>query len=114
MTSCPLPSDLTQKRCLPCEGGIPALKPEEAKRMMGAVPRWELKGNQIERELTFPDFAQALAFVNRVGEIAESEGHHPDLFIHQYKKVRITLWTHAVSGLTENDFIVAAKIDSLS
>lgn len=104
--------DLRKKRCIPCEGGIPSLKESETKALMANVPQWKLVGNQIEREITFDNFMQTMAFVNGVADIAETEGHHPDLFIH-YNKLKITLWTHAVNGLTENDFILAAKIDEL-
>lgn len=105
--------DLTQKRCVPCEGGIPALTETEAKALMAKVPQWRLVGNQIEREIQFENFLQNMAFVNAVADIAEEEGHHPDILIHHYNQLKITLWTHAVKGLTENDFILAAKIDEL-
>lgn len=105
--------DLTNKKCKPCEGGIPALTPDEAKKLLGDVKGWKLSGNKIEKDYVFKDFVQALKFVNRVGEIAEGEGHHPDILLHGYKNVRIDLWTHAIGGLSENDFIVAAKIDTI-
>lgn len=104
--------DLTKKKCRPCEGGVPPLGVEETKTLLRGVTGWRLNGVQIEKEFTFKDFVQNMSFVNRVAEIAENEGHHPDLLIH-YNKLKVTLWTHAVSGLTENDFIVAAKIDAL-
>lgn len=108
------PTELKNKRCVPCEGGVPALSPEKAKELLTGLNGWILREKQIERELAFRGFKEALQFVNKVGEIAEEEGHHPDILLHQYNKVRIVLWTHAVSGLTENDFIVAAKIDGLA
>lgn len=105
--------DLTKKHCVPCEGGVPPLGDAEVEKFLADVPEWRREANKISRDFTFGNFVETLAFVNKVGEVAESEGHHPDLFIHQYRKLRITLWTHAVGGLTENDFILAAKIDSL-
>jgi 4a-hydroxytetrahydrobiopterin dehydratase len=105
--------DLTKKHCKPCEGGVPALKPDESKRLLKDVKGWKLSGNKIEKDYVFKNFVQALKFVNRVGEIAEGEGHHPDILLHGYKNVRIDLWTHAIGGLSENDFIVAAKIDTI-
>jgi 4a-hydroxytetrahydrobiopterin dehydratase len=104
-------SELTKKKCKPCEGGIPALNKAQAEGLTRSLKGWTLGDRDISKDYLFGDFAAALAFVNRVGEIAESEGHHPDILLHQYKHVKITLWTHAVGGLTENDFIVAAKID---
>jgi len=101
-------------KCSSCEGGVPKLTTEELKKYLPQVPKWSLiDGTKIEREYVFHDFKGALAFVNACGEIAESEGHHPDLFLHGWNKVKISLYTHAVSGLTLNDFVVAAKIDAL-
>jgi 4a-hydroxytetrahydrobiopterin dehydratase len=104
--------DLTKKKCKPCEGGVPPLGKEEVKKLLGEVRSWTLNGKTIEKEFSFKDFVAAMKFVNQVAEIAEEEGHHPDLFIH-YNRVKVILWTHAVDGLTENDFIEAAKIDVL-
>ena len=109
MQSC----DLTKKKCLPCEGGVPPLSEIEARKLLSELKGWTLRGKLIEKKFVFSNFVEALAFTNKVGDLAESEGHHPDIFIHQYKNVTISLWTHAVSGLTENDFIVAAKIDEI-
>ena len=105
--------DLTNKKCKPCEGGVPPLSADEAKKLHSALKGWGLSPKKIEKSYEFKNFVEALAFVNRVGAVAESEGHHPDIFLHSWKWVRIDLWTHAVDGLTENDFIVAAKIDEL-
>lgn len=110
--------DLTKKKCVPCEGGIPPLDKASATKLAEGTPRWTLafaegKAPHLERSWVFADFVEALRFVNAVGAVAESEGHHPDLLLHGYRNVKVTLWTHAVSGLTENDFIVAAKIDAL-
>ncbi len=104
--------DLTNKKCTVCEvGGLP-MAPEEVKKYGAEVPQWKVAADskKIERTFTFKDFKQALECVNKAGEIAESEGHHPDIKIH-YNKVTFELWTHAVGGLAENDFILAAKID---
>lgn len=109
-----LTSDLKQKKCVPCEGGVKPLTPDE----YGAFLRSELMGwtdrdeKMIEKEYKFKDFKEALTFVNRVGEIAESEGHHPDINLHGWNKVKLTLSTHAIGGLSENDFILASKIDA--
>jgi 4a-hydroxytetrahydrobiopterin dehydratase len=108
-------SDLTRKRCAPCEGGVPALGPEQVGGYLAALPGWTLTadGRRIRREWRAKDFEAALAFFNRVGRLAEEEGHHPDLHLTSYRNVAIEIWTHAVGGLSENDFILAAKIDTL-
>jgi 4a-hydroxytetrahydrobiopterin dehydratase len=106
--------DLIQKKCVPCEGGVKPLTPDE----YGAYLRTKLTGwsdkdaKAIEKEYTFKDFMDALAFVNKVGALAEEEGHHPDITLHAWNKVRLTLSTHAIGGLSENDFILALKIDA--
>ena len=103
---------LTEKKCAPCEGGVDPLTRTEFEPYLEQVDRWTVVDDKvIEREFEFKDFAQALAFVNKVGEIAEDEGHHPDIFIHGWNKVKISLWTHAINGLSINDFIVATKVD---
>ncbi|MBI5228056.1 4a-hydroxytetrahydrobiopterin dehydratase [Candidatus Micrarchaeota archaeon] len=105
---------LIGKKCVACEGGIPPLKPEEVQKYMGQVnSEWKLVGIKIARQFKFTDFKQALAFVNKVGAIAEKEGHHPDIHIEKWNHVRIELYTHSINGLHENDFIVAAKIDKI-
>jgi 4a-hydroxytetrahydrobiopterin dehydratase len=108
-------NELTQKRCLPCEGGIPALRAEQVRELLAALPAWKLTADnqRIRREWRVKDFLTALDFFQRVGQLAEDEGHHPDLHLVGYRNVAIEIWTHAVSGLTENDFILAAKIDKL-
>jgi 4a-hydroxytetrahydrobiopterin dehydratase len=104
---------LADKQCVPCRGGVPPLKGKEVEDLKRIVPTWNLVNeHHITREFKFPDFAKALAFVNRVGAQAEEQGHHPDIFL-AWGKVGITLWTHKVDGLTESDFIMAAKIDRL-
>ncbi|MFC1561471.1 4a-hydroxytetrahydrobiopterin dehydratase [candidate division KSB1 bacterium] len=104
---------LTEKSCLPCRGGVPRLEGERLKEFMGQVEGWELESDtNIKKKYTFRDFKEALDFVNEVGRLAESEGHHPDIFVH-YKEVTIDLWTHKIGGLFDNDFIMAAKIDAI-
>lgn len=110
---------LSEQKCVPCEGGTPPLESarvaELAKQVDPAwavVPETASEAMRIRRNFKFKNFVEAMKFVNHVAEIAESEGHHPDLHIF-YNKVLIELWTHAVSGLSENDFILAAKIDDL-
>jgi len=106
-------SELASKTCVPCKGGVPPLKGLELQRILRQVPEWKaVNEHHITRTFTFPDFKQALAFVNKVGELAEQQGHHPDIFL-AWGKVEITLWTHKVDGLTESDLIMAAKIDQL-
>ena len=107
-------TDLIHKKCVVCEVGGKALTASEAHIFMEHVPQWMLAtdAKQISRTFTFSDFAQALEFTNKVGQLAESEGHHPDIFL-SWGKVTIQLWTHAVGGLSENDFILAAKIDKI-
>jgi 4a-hydroxytetrahydrobiopterin dehydratase len=106
-------SDLASKTCVPCRGGVPALKGDQLHRYSHQLPQWKVVDeHHIMRIFKFPDFEQALDFVNRVGAVAEEQGHHPDLLL-TWGKVEVTLWTHKVDGLTESDFIMAAKIDSL-
>jgi 4a-hydroxytetrahydrobiopterin dehydratase len=106
-------SDLAAKRCVPCAKGTPPLGGAELRRLFEQLEGWSLADEQrLEKEYRFPDFRTALAFVNRVGEVAEAEGHHPDFFL-TWGRVKITLWTHSIGGLSENDFILAAKADSV-
>lgn len=107
-------SNLADKECIPCEGDWPALTPEQAADFMEHVPGWglDVESRSISRMYTFKDFKEALAFTNKVGELAEEEGHHPDIFL-SWGKVGIGLTTHSINGLSENDFILAAKIDLL-
>ncbi len=108
-------AELTKKHCVPCEGGTPALAAHQLRDHLAAVPNWKLTddGKRIRREWRVKDFATGLDFFNRLGQIAEQEDHHPDLHLEGYRNVAIEIWTHAVNGLTENDFILAAKIDTL-
>ena len=107
---------LADKTCVPCKGGVPPLKGKELTQMQQQLPEsahWKVVDeHHLERMYKFPDFKSALAFVNKVGALAEEQGHHPDIFL-AWGKVEITTWTHKVDGLTESDFILAAKIDRL-
>jgi len=106
-------STLADKTCVPCKGGVPPLKGAELHSFSHQLPNWNVVNEQhLTRTYTFPDFKDALEFVNRVGAVAEEQGHHPDILL-TWGKVEITLWTHKVDGLTESDFIMAAKIDQL-
>jgi 4a-hydroxytetrahydrobiopterin dehydratase len=105
--------DLASKTCVPCKGGVPPLAAKELEALAKQVPEWKVvNGHHLMRLFTFPDFRQALAFVNKVGEIAEEQGHHPDILL-SWGKAEITTWTHKIDGLTESDFILAAKIDKV-
>jgi 4a-hydroxytetrahydrobiopterin dehydratase len=106
-------ASLASKTCVPCRGGVPALKGKELANLHQQVPQWKVVDeHHLNRTFTFPDFKLALDFVNRVGALAEEQGHHPDIML-AWGKVEITLWTHKINGLTESDFIMAAKIDAL-
>src|SRR2546430_1639085 len=111
----PQTSDLSRKKCTPCEGGVPPLPPDRVKVLLKQVPGWTLTpdGHRVRREWRVKDFAAGLDFFRHVGEVAEAEGHHPDLHLVEYRNVAIEMWTHAANGLTENDFILAAKVDLL-
>jgi len=98
---------------VPCSGGTPPLSKELVTQYLEEVSGWELKGDTVERNFVFKNFDEAMIFVNKVADIAREEEHHPDIFIHSYKKVTISLSTHAIHGLSKNDFIVAAKINDL-
>jgi 4a-hydroxytetrahydrobiopterin dehydratase len=104
-------ADLRARRCKPCEGGIAKLQPDEIAQLVAAVPHWRVEDDRLLRSIQFADFAKAIAFVNRIAAVAEAEGHHPDFCVH-YRRVDLTLSTHAIGGLSENDFILAAKIDA--
>ena len=104
---------LAEKHCVPCRGGVPPLKGEALEQLKSQVSGWRVVDeHHLDKTFTFPDFKAALAFVNRVGEVAEQEGHHPDLYL-TWGKVDVKTWTHKIDGLTESDFILAAKIDHL-
>lgn len=104
---------LADKNCVPCRGGVPPLAGEELARLSAQLPDWKVvDGHHLTRMFKFPDFRQALAFVNKVGDVAEEQGHHPDVLL-SWGKAEVTTWTHSINGLTESDFILAAKIDRL-
>jgi 4a-hydroxytetrahydrobiopterin dehydratase len=103
---------LTEKKCVPCEGGVPPFNASETKEYLKKVDNWKLEGNKIHKSYHFVNFVKTMDFVNKVAELAESEGHHPDMHI-SYGSCKVILWTHAINGLSENDFILAAKIDRL-
>jgi len=109
-------TSLADKTCVPCRGGVPALKGSALEEIYNQLPsrsEWSIvREHYIVRTFKFPDFKSALAFVNRVGAVAEEQWHHPDIVL-AWGKVEITIWTHAIDGLTESDFILAAKIDNL-
>lgn len=105
--------DLTQKKCVPCEGGVPRLGPDEAAALLASVDGWSIVGEKLVKHHRFRDFRAAMAFVNAIAEVAEEEGHHPDFMVRDWNCVDVSIWTHAIGGLSENDFILAAKIDRI-
>ena len=109
------PTELAQKQCVPCRGGTPPLPADKVKEYLAAVPQWTISadGKRISRTFTLKDFVEAMKFVNKVADVAEAQGHHPDIHIH-WNKVELDLWTHAIGGLHENDFVMAAKLDDLT
>ena len=108
-------TELTAKRCVPCEGGVAPMDAEAARGMLGQLNDWELdeSGKEISRSFTFKNYYQAIAFVNALAWIAHQEDHHPDLHV-AYNRVQVRFSTHSIGGLSQNDFICAAKIDALS
>jgi len=107
-------SELAKKECVPCKGGIPPLKGDELQSLLEKLgSHWKvIQEHHLEKGYKFDNFKQALNFTNKVGEFAETIGHHPDIYL-AWGKVNLTIWTHKVDGLTENDFIFAAKADQL-
>ena len=105
-------SELAKKSCIPCRGGVPPLKGAELTTLQHALGnQWQvIAEHHLEKEFTFKNFRAALNFTNQIGEIAEIEGHHPDIYL-AWGKVKVTVWTHKIDGLTESDFIYAAKAD---
>lgn len=105
---------LVSERCVQCRGGEQAMATADAAALMPELdPSWQvIDGHHLHREFTFPDFAAALAFTNRIGAIAEEQGHHPDIRL-GWGRVEVSVWTHTIDGLTRNDFVLAAKIDAL-
>lgn len=106
--------DWSARKCVPCEGGTPRLTAEQAAEGARFLSGWEVRegGTRLAKRYEFRDFAGAMRFANAMAAVAEAEGHHPDFLVHRYKLVDVTLWTHAVGGLSENDFILAAKLDA--
>jgi 4a-hydroxytetrahydrobiopterin dehydratase len=106
---------LAKKHCASCEGGVPPVSPEQVRRYLADMTDWKLStdGRRIRREWRVKDFLTGLDFFNRIGRLAEEENHHPDLHLSGYRNLAVELWTHAINGLSENDFILAAKIDKL-
>lgn len=102
--------DLSQRKCVPCSKGTPPLSEQEAAGLLAQLEGWRLEGGHLRKDYRFPDFAQALAYVNRVGKVAEKNGHHPDIQL-AWGRVGLELWTHAIGGLSEADFVLAAKCD---
>jgi 4a-hydroxytetrahydrobiopterin dehydratase len=107
--------NLLKRKCVPCEGGTKPMPQDQVLEYMVDVPNWVLSedGKKISREFKFADFIGAINFVERVADVAEMDNHHPDIHIH-YNKVALDLWTHAIGGLSENDFILASKINEVS
>ena len=106
--------ELKKGHCEPCEGGIPPMDREHIDKFLVQVPEWKVEDDtRIIRDLTFKNFVEALDFVNKAGAIAEEQGHHPNLNIHEWNKVTVTLYTHKIGGLSMNDFIMAAKLDEV-
>ncbi len=104
---------LARKECVPCKGGVPPLKGDELNRLSEQVEGWDvIEEHHLSKTYKFPNFVKALEFVNKVGSIAEQQGHHPNIFL-TWGKARIETWTHKIDGLTESDFILAAKIDEI-
>ena len=107
-------AELAKRKCIPCMGGVPPLKGNELKKLHNQLgSSWQLVNeHHIEKEYSFNTFKEALAFTNNIGELAEEEGHHPEINL-AFRKVKLTLWTHKIDGLTESDFIFAAKSDEV-
>lgn len=106
-------ADLASRECVPCRGGVPPMSGDEIEKFIGELQGWEVEGSHHLRKVyEFKNFREALSFVNRVGELSEEQGHHPDICF-GWGRAEITIWTHKIDGLTESDFILAAKIDRL-
>jgi 4a-hydroxytetrahydrobiopterin dehydratase len=105
--------DLASRQCVPCRGGVPPLAAEQIEPLLAQLSGWSVvAGHHLSKSYSFEDFASALAFVNRVGEVAERNGHHPDVAL-AWGRVRLDLWTHKIDGLSESDFVLAAKCDQV-
>jgi 4a-hydroxytetrahydrobiopterin dehydratase len=109
------PAELVKKKCVPCEGGVPPVDLPEAEAQLMQLPGWKLthNGKRIRKEWLVKDFMAGVEFFNRAAEVAEAEGHHPDLHLEGYRNLAVEIWTHAIGGLSQNDFVLAAKLDQL-
>jgi 4a-hydroxytetrahydrobiopterin dehydratase len=106
-------AELADQQCVPCRGGVPALRGEEIEKLLAQLQDWRvINEHHLQKTFGFKDFRESLEFVNRVGELAESQGHHPDICF-GWGQAEIRIWTHKIDGLTESDFVLAAKIDKL-
>jgi 4a-hydroxytetrahydrobiopterin dehydratase len=106
-------SDLAERECVPCRGGVPPLEGDQIQTLLGQLSGWEVVNeHHLRKSYQFGNFRESLHFVNRIGELAENQGHHPDICF-GWGKAEITIWTHKIDGLTESDFVLAAKIDKL-
>jgi 4a-hydroxytetrahydrobiopterin dehydratase len=107
--------ELHDRHCVPCEGNTPPLSHKETINLLQKISGWNIveDNKKIQKKYHFITFKHAIGFINEVADIAEFEGHHPDIFLHNWNKVTITLYTHAINGLSENDFILASKIDQV-
>ena len=103
---------LSKKHCIPCEGGTPALSREEIKKYAKEIHGWKVVNKKLYKEFKFKDFRGSVNFIKKVADIADGENHHPDIYVF-YNVVRLEIWTHAIRGLTENDFILAVKVDKI-
>ena len=105
--------DLSKMKCIPCEGGVPPLEGDKLKEFTDSLPDWKcIDEKKLEKKFTFKDFKEAQVFTNKVGDLAEEIGHHPDILL-QWGKVTVTIWTHKINGLADADFVFAAKVNEL-
>jgi 4a-hydroxytetrahydrobiopterin dehydratase len=105
--------DWTKRTCAPCRGGVPRLEQPEVEKLLPTLDGWAYRDERLHKQFRFRDFRSAMHFVDAMAELAEEEGHHPDFSLHHYNAVDVSVWTHDVGGLSENDFILAGKIDAL-
>jgi len=105
--------DWTKKKCVPCKGGVPRMDPGRANELLRTLDGWELQGERLHRHFKFKDFQAVMRYVNALAVLAEAEGHHPDFTVHDWNQLDVSTWTHTIGGLSENDFILAGKIDAL-
>lgn len=107
-------NDLIKKKCIPCEGGTSPLTEEEIRKYLLEIPNWTFEEGRLTRHFKFTNFKKAMVFVNKVADLAETENHHPNILIYGWRNVKLTFFTHAINGLSENDFIMAAKVNQLA